>query len=357
MNITFIIIIIIIIVLMYMIPSYSSYTYSTDCQLNSSIKSVIEYYKIKKVSKDGDFFFTSLYNACENTTLSLINSKSKYIGVMDGCDIVGSKVALWEILKNVYKNNAKEIMPQTYLYKNSNDMDELKKEIFNNIGSEKMYILKNHKQRQSGIKIVKSWDEINSYYNRNEFLLVQKYVYNPLIISNRKTNCRIYYLIVCKHKTKRLHGYIYHDGFMYYTPDFYDPNDTDTNKHITTGYIDRKVYDSNPLTLNDLRSYLGTTKSKIFDRNLQNIMKAVTYAISLYTCKNNKLYDKTLFQIYGVDIAPTDDLNVKIMEINKGPDLNAKDSRDLELKVSMQKEMIRVLLGNHNTTKFISVNP
>jgi hypothetical protein len=35
---------------------------------------------------------------------------------------------------------------------------------------------------------------------------------------------------------------------MYYTPQKYDDKDAAFDKHITTGYIDRKIYDTNPLS-------------------------------------------------------------------------------------------------------------
>ena len=38
------------------------------------------------------------------------------------------------------------------------------------------------------------------------------------------------------------------------------------------------------------------------------------------------------FQIFGADIAPDENLNVTIMEINKGPDIGFKDERDGNLK-------------------------
>jgi glutathione synthase/RimK-type ligase-like ATP-grasp enzyme len=44
------------------------------------------------------------------------------------------------------------------------------------------------------------------------------------------------------------------------------------------------------------------------------------------------------FQLYGVDVAIDDKLKPMIMEVNKGPDLTAKDGRDKDLKVNLSKD-------------------
>lgn len=327
-------------------------TYFTDGYPGGGMDIVLSDYDFNKVDKDGDFFFTHNYNHCEETALSLVNSKCKYMGVTEGCDIIGSKVALWTILKNKYGKDANKIMPKTYLYENEDDMNTLKKEI-NNSNESKIYVLKNYSQRQLGIKLVNSWDEINSKENRDNFLLIQQYLYDPFIISKRKINCRVYFLTVCKNN--QLFGYIYHDGFIYYTPQFYDSKSLDFEKHITTGYIDRKVYDENPLTLQDLRNYLGTEKAKLFDNNLKTMMHKLLIALKDHICQNKNLASKVRFQIYGVDIAPTSNLDIYLIEINKGPDLSPKDIKDGELKINMQSEMLKVLFNLHDNNKFIEI--
>jgi len=43
------------------------------------------------------------------------------------------------------------------------------------------------------------------------------------------------------------------------------------------------------------------------------------------------------------------------MEVNKGPDLNPKDSKDSDLKINMQSEILKVLFNLHDSQKFIEV--
>ena len=63
------------------------------------------------------------------------------------------------------------------------------------------------------------------------------------------------------------------------------------------------------------------------------------------------------FIILGADVSPDQDLNVKLLEMNKGPDLKAKDDRDRAVKEKLVHECINLLKtpddSNHFFTKII----
>jgi hypothetical protein len=62
------------------------------------------------------------------------------------------------------------------------------------------------------------------------------------------------------------------------------------------------------------------------------------------------------FQLYGADIAIDDKLNPSLMEINKGPDLSAKDEKDRNVKLKLSEDILKSigLLSNQNNN-FITV--
>jgi tubulin polyglutamylase TTLL4 len=332
-------------------------TYSTDGNLSSDFLKILNEYNFRKVDRDGEYFFPSDYNPCENVAKKLNYSNSKYLYVMNGCDVIGSKVDLWKVIKNEFKNDASKIMPECYLYENSIDMINLQNRmnIEKNNNIHQMYILKNYEQRQEGLKLIDSWSEVMDPINMKKFYIIQEYLYNPYIINKRKVNFRVYYLVVCSHNNYSC--YIYNNGFMYYTPEFYDPNKKDFNKHITTGYIDRQVYVENPLTREDFRQYLGQTNANLLDENTKVLMHNVSKVLSTKTCLNNDPNNKIFFQIYGVDVQPDANLNVKLIEINKGPDLNSKDERDGQVKYKMQQDLFKIINPAEFgiTTNFIKV--
>jgi len=318
----------------------------SECHLTDLLGKVAEKYKMKNNEKNWDYYMPCEYNTCEEKVKTFENQKDgKKIFLVDGCDWPASKVHLWKLLKAYYGDKAQNLMPKTYLLDEVEDLNQIKNHFDENNAKKDghMYILKNYAQRQEGLKLVNTYEDIMSGYNEGYFL-VQDYLYNPFLINNHKINFRYYTLLVCRKGV--LEGYIHDAGFVYYTPKFYDENDMDFDKHITTGYIDRKIYDTNPLTLDDFRQYLDKKSpgsSKLWDKNVNNLMHDIIEAISMKVCKNKKLHHHTLFQLFGSDVAPSLDLSASLMEINKGPDLDAKDERDKKIKLEVQEDIFKII--------------
>ena len=108
-------------------------------------------------------------------------------------------------------------------------------------------------------------------------------------------------------------------------------------------YIDRKVYEENPLTHEDFRNYLGKNKAKIIFYNVYELIKNVMSPFQEHLVKFQAFPGSTQFQLFGADVAVNDDLSSTLMEINKGPDLSYKDKRDGEIKKSLIKCMFNII--------------
>lgn len=315
-----------------------------------------------KDSKQFDLYIPCSYNDCEKDVLSFESEKTgKKLFLIDGCDWIGSKIALWELLEEYYGNEASNYMPKTFLLEKEKDLKEFPIHFKANKAKQcdQMYVLKNYEQRQEGIKLTRDLDEIINGLSKGWYL-VQDYVYNPYIIDNRKINFRYYMLVTC-HNGK-INGYIHKDGFLYYTPEYYDAHDISFKKHITTGYIDRKVYEVNPLTLQDFRDHLESKdvgSSKVWDESVEKLMNRVMKAISKKICQNKKLENHYRFQLFGCDVAPNNKLGCTLMEINKGPDLDAKDGRDREVKLEVQRDIFKIVdpidKNEPKNTRFVKI--
>jgi hypothetical protein len=296
-------------------------------------------------NNDYDVYIPCSYNDCEKEVLLFEGLNGKKIFLIDGCDLIASKMALWELLKEYYKEKASDYMPESYLLEKPEEIVRLKK----NFKTDKIYFLKNYAQRQEGLKLTKNLADMVDGL-KDGWYLAQEYKYNPYIIDRRKINFRYYMLVVCSNgKTE---AYIHSDGFLYYTPEYYDPQDgvptkyLTVGKHITTGYIDRKVYEHNPLTLEDFREHLdkkGCGLREKWNNSVQTLMNKVMEAISKKICKNTKLDCNVRFQLFGCDVAPDANLGASLMEINKGPDLGAKDGRDREVKLKVQHDIFKLI--------------
>jgi hypothetical protein len=283
------------------------------------------------------------------------------IFMLNNTDHLVSKILLWKYLVKKYgKNEASRLIPYTWDLTDNIEFNEFK----NQYDNSKIYITKNNQQRQEGIEIHTSIDNIEK--TKNKYLLVQELLQDPYLVNGRKINLRVYVLLI-RDNYGNIKLQIYKDGFMYYTKELFEKNDSSFERNITTGYVDRQVYIDNPLTHNDFRKFLDDPnrkktlieeyynseyKSKLSDYVFSQVYQLVA---SVFRTYEDVLGTETFgvgFQLYGVDVAINDKLQSMIMEVNKGPDLTAKDDRDRELKLKLSTDILKSIgLINENDGK------
>lgn len=219
-----------------------------------------------------------------------------------------------------------------------------------------IWILKKNIQRQEGQLITNNIDVLGSAAQDGSFVVAQKMLRDPFLVNGRKINLRVYMLVSSDNKGG-VKYYYYTNGFMYYTPKMFSYS-TDKEEVITTGYIDRKVYEENPLTLQDFKEWLGSYRGDVLFQNVHKTMGLISYTFRnrVQTANKNISSPHTRFLIYGVDLAPDANLDIKIMEINKGPDLSYKDQRDAAVKLNMVKDALDIVgLGKEKSGQFVWV--
>jgi hypothetical protein len=287
------------------------------------------------------------------------------IFMLNNTDHMVSKLALWKYLKTKYgEDTAGTMIPYSWDLTTNEGIEQFKKDFDKN----KIYITKNNRQRQEGLKIFNDLNSIIS--SKNEYILVQELLQNPYLLNGRKINLRVYVLVI-RDNYGNIKLQIYKDGFMYYTKKLFKKNQLSFDYNVTTGYVEREVYEKNPLTHYDFRKFLDQKNRKLnkteqyiktnypniklSDHIFSQIYKLLVDIFQTYENTVGTKTDGVSFQLYGTDIAIDEDLNPMIMEINKGPDLGGKDKRDTDLKVGMGKDILKSigLLDNVNN-KFVT---
>jgi hypothetical protein len=321
--------------------------------LGKTIKEEFLKYNINEDKNNWNLMLPCTYdNPKKETKMMPIVKDAKYF-IIENSDIFVAKDLLWKNLVEYYGiENASKMMPKSYVLNSNEDMNRFEKEYDN----KKLYIMKKNLQRQEGLKITKNKEEILNG-KKNKFILVQELLQNPYLIDGRKINLRIYILVLCL--DKRMNVFVYNNGFMYYTSEKYVENSENNDVNITTGYIDRKVYEVNPLTHEDFKKYLDDEKrenlleieknirnqgkkiSEICFNNINNLIKNIYTVFGEKICNSRKFENNLTFQLFGADVAIDNKLNAMIMEINKGPDMNAKDKRDSEVKHNVIRDIFR----------------
>jgi len=375
-------ILITLILLLTIFKTYEYYKNNNICKLKYIVREDCKYIQsetlMNVINETKNKFKYNLYLPCVYEDITeeydkFIEDNNGIYFLIDNTDIMVGKEYLYQNVYNKYgREKTISLMPESWILTDSDDYVRFKKEFNPN----KIYIMKKNIQRQNGIKISNNLDEIIKNKEEDEkndypYVIIQELLQDPYTISGRKINLRVYVLVV-KNKNKT-NLYVYSDGFMYYTAELFQKNSTDNKINITTGYIDRKVYQENPLTHNDFKSYLDSdrtytkTEEKIRDNNqniskyvFNNIYNLITNIFSVFfdnIGNSPKLFNNIKFQLFGCDVAIDENLNAKIMEINKGPDLGAKDTRDSELKHNLVRDIFKTvgLINNDDTNNFIQL--
>jgi hypothetical protein len=307
-----------------------------------TFEDIFKKHNIKRDDKNWNFYLPCGYDEINKEITSFpIKQDAKYF-IVGNADEMVAKEYLW---KNVSKyhgmKKALTMMPMSYILYDNNDLKRFDQDYDKN----KIYIMKKNIQRQEGLKITRNKDEIMNGYKNGGYVVVQELLQDPYIIDGRKTNMRFYVLVVVIEE--HINVYVYDDGFMYYTKDKFVKNSLDVGPNITTGYIERSVYAKNPLTHKDLAVYLDQHEKPIEDKPISETVFNRIYSLlaevfSSYVGKltTDKLHKNITFQLFGIDIAFNDKFDPVIIEINKGPDMDAKDKRDSELKHKVAEDLL-----------------
>jgi len=336
------------------LPSKSTYQRSCNNSMSKTLSYVINKNNMKKVANGGSVIMPCGYNNIkkEVNALHSLNPSDK-IFILSNSDNISSKNLLWKNLRDTYGlDKAKTMMPNTYILTDKKEM----RRFLDEYNESTIYIMKKNIQRQKGLFITRDKNKILKGAKK-QYVVVQELLQDPYLIDGRKINLRFYLLIL--RQDKEMIAYVHNNGFMYYTVDKFVKNSTKDGPNITTGYIDRKVYEENPLTHQDFRKYLDKPRpltlaeksivnsgrllsEEVFQR-INDLIAEACIAVENKITSQKKFQDRYTFQLFGVDISISDKLKPMIMEINKGPDLSGKDERDLSVKHKVIEDMFKCI--------------
>tara|TARA_Y100000389_G_scaffold201374_1_gene243950 strand:- start:412 stop:1512 length:1101 start_codon:yes stop_codon:yes gene_type:complete len=311
---------------------------------------LFQIHKIKEASsyKHSNILFFKLLTDYITIFPHIIKIKNPLcIYSLKSIDILANKALLHNILSINYSKQ-KKYTPVTYILDNEEDFSEF----INKFDDSKLYILKKNLQRQKGCTITNNIEYIKRSL-KNEYVVGQELLQDPFLVNGHKINLRQYVLVIIKDKCKFK---LYNNGFMYYTPKKFKKNSLDKDRHITTGYIDREIYEMNPLTVKEFYTFLGIKKANILKQNLFNLFNYIHSSYKPHIMSYDANHHLN-FVILGCDVAVNHNLECKIMEINKGPDLSYKDEKDKAVKYNLVKDTLHQIgLINNPNNNFLDLN-
>jgi hypothetical protein len=331
--IIFITILIIIAVISSRYEAFLSYTRCAEKPVSGLVKEIFDKHAITKNTDEWDLYIPCGYNGVEREleTVATYDNKQKIFGI-NGCDKIVSKNSLWTLLAQEYgRNQASEIMPETYVLSDAADMTVFEKKFdANNI-----YIMKKNIQRKKGIELTNDYYTIiNAKYNK--YRIVQEFK-ESYLINNRKFNLRYYLLIVCRdnHTFVYLHKY---NKILYTQKTVNGADRLDFASNITNSYdVPDNIYQSHPYNLKEFRNMVPDATE--LEPRIQELFKLFSRAIVLPLNNVVSVKDNNKFQLFGIDIMVDRNMKPYILEINKGPDMKPKDARDKKMKLKVLNDM------------------
>lgn len=276
--------------------------------------------------------------------------KDGWVMSIDGMDKLAAKDQLATIIHKRYGKYRSQIyIPKTWVLSNEEDLQDLQKYSTAHKGTGKLYILKKNIQRQEGLRIVNSWEEgyqeVQNALRKVDaygYVVAQEVLRDPYTISGRKINIRCYVLFICE--GNNVTAYLHDNGFVYYSKVPY-VNGTTYDEIVTSGYIDREVYQNNPLTLKDLWTYLdrvhGIGSADNFKANLLYVLRGVfdAYRDNLCDARDNKV---KYCQMFGADLQPDRTLTkLPLLELNKGASMVIMDEKDRIVKTKVVEDIYK----------------
>ena len=331
-----------------------------DKLLGKITQSIFDDHNIINSNEDWDLYYPCGYNNVEkelkdiqisdnyensdsNKDSKKNNMNQKFIFGINGCDRIVSKNNLWVLLERCYgREEASKLIPESFVLNDNDQLKLLKQDFYKNVNN--TYILKKNVQRKEGLKLTRNIDEI-IYAKWEGYILAQKYMSDLYLINNRKVNLRIYVLIMIKNN--KIYFYVSKKGKCIYTNKEYNDDDFDFETNITSYNLDMSVYEKNPRFFEELIEYINKHDGerqgqKLFEKinyNLMNIFKCI--AGNMYQSKN--IVGTTSFQLFGIDVIFNKKLEPYLLEFNKGPDMQARDEMDEEMKTIIQTDMFKTV--------------
>ena len=247
---------------------------------------------------------------------------------------------------NIYYNKLKDKFPKDFNYMTESyllpEQIDLIQSKFNNYKytSNNAWILKYNDNKDP--HILNSFDEIRK---KNEILIINKYITNPMLINNKKFSIRAFVLIT---GFSPLKIYFYRDGYLTFAHKNFTLNENNINDkciHITSeknefdclennnnnNYTyEENLFDEKCFIWNYLNFERYCKKNNINYQNIINQIKDIIIKTFItltpdVTSKIEKstIKDRNMFQLFSFDFIIDENYKIYLIDIDKNPSLNS----------------------------------
>ena len=180
-------------------------------------------------------------------------------------------------------------------------------------------------------------------------LIVQKYIENPLIISNRKFDIRQWVLVT---SINPLVIWMWKEPYVRFGAEDYKMDDLNNiYSHLTNNSIAKHSkqfkketkFEGDMWTCNDFKKFLNEERWKKMHENIKNAI-----ICSFYSVHHEIKHRENSHELYGYDFMVDEDFNIYLIEVNASPALDYSTKITENAVKIMIKDLIEIVIDNNN---------
>lgn len=193
----------------------------------------------------------------------------------------------------------------------------------------------------------------DSTTNRRRTCIVQKYIYNPLLINRRKFDIRTYVLMTSVNGNVKV--YLYEEGYLRTSCREFSIQDLSNRfVHLTNDAVQKKAQDygkfeaGNKISYNEFQQYIDKTFPNLnvsFDRDIRTQMNKVS--ADIFRACHGKLDPKrrlNSMEVFGLDFMIDDEFKPFLIEVNTNPCLELSSPLLARLIPNMLENSLKIAL-------------
>lgn len=298
------------------------------------------------IPNTGDMFIPNNFTHLQDALYSIPHHASHFaIHGITEANQLAAKNSLWARMEQYWgRKKTRQYLPETYILNCPVDIHVLKTQLEHHVQAQHTpFILKKNIQKKKGLLLVRGLQNVLAH-QQSQYVVAQRFLTNIYSIQERKLNLRLYILISSQNGHQE--WFLSKLGKCLYTNKKCTDATSleDLEAHLTSLNLDTRVYDTLPLTLQDLQNHMGHSKYDALFESILDLMKHCKVAMKNHICLSSPLDKHLQFQLFGIDVIFTADQHRPyLLEFNKGPQMNYMNQREHQYKCQIIMDMFYCL--------------
>jgi hypothetical protein len=313
----------------------SKITIVTDFKVAKSLAEIFLNLNLEPIKEaPGDIYYPVNKGSRSRLLEAVGEKRYNYYLQIPGLEYIYKKEWLWvSMVKNFGRTNALAFLPPTYLLDYAPDRERLKKLVANN-SAIKLIGKGNLQKRKSIAEVVgNQWETLDNKLQT----VVQEIVPCAKTINNEVFNIRLY--IIVRYANQKIDVFLAPNGKLIYsanTDDLITDNAVEPkaeHPHFMDEYFDQ----NRGISASDFWEKMTVISALIFDSIIERIAKY-------------KFNNERLVSFMGVDVMLDRNEQIKVLELNLRPQMDASNEKDATFKQSVVSDAILHFLLNRKKT-------